>query len=186
MSIRARCRCGKKFQVKDSSAGKKFKCTECSAVVKVPEPEVDELEDFEDEEELDDGELKLPVRRKKKRPSKALTMTQGILWESAKSTPMIILRIFGLLNGIPGIFISVAYFVMSLISLCTLNILMFLIFLACGMLGFIGSKAACGYGMKASADVIWTGPASIIVGIILANLAVLIPAIAMRVMFMHN
>ena len=87
MPIAVSCsQCEKKLKVKDEAAGKKVRCPGCSSVIQVPqaaEPEVDELEEFDDdfevrrpqkknkrrtEEEFDDGEddfgAELPARSK--------------------------------------------------------------------------------------------------------------------------
>src|SRR5262245_32144404 len=45
MSIQVECECGKKMRVKDDAGGKRVKCPECHAMVKIPLP--DESPDFE-------------------------------------------------------------------------------------------------------------------------------------------
>ncbi|MDB5341148.1 MAG: hypothetical protein JWN70_6767 [Planctomycetaceae bacterium] len=55
--------CDKKLKVKDEAAGKKVRCPGCSGIVAVPkpaEPEVDELEDFDD-----DFEVHKPKKKRK-------------------------------------------------------------------------------------------------------------------------
>ena len=55
MSIAVQCDCGKKYQVGDDKAGKKFRCKACNEVVAIPKPaaepadEWDEFDDFGDE-----------------------------------------------------------------------------------------------------------------------------------------
>ena len=51
MPIAISCDCGKNYRLKDSLAGKKFRCSECDRVVKVPQQESSdeaELDDFND------------------------------------------------------------------------------------------------------------------------------------------
>lgn len=170
MSIAARCRCGKKFQVKTSAAGKKFKCTECGEVVKVPEEQLDELEDFDEDEDeaddFDDGEIKMPVRRKKKKSSKAASMAKGIALQAAKDAPAALIRISGIVLGILGAFTTVVGFLLSLIcfgSSFPAAILAMVLTVMC----YLGTKAALGLGLKVSHENVWQGTGSIFVGNIL-------------------
>lgn len=51
MAINVRCRCGRRIKVRDSAAGKRVRCPDCSKPVSVPEPEPEYLEDYEEYEE---------------------------------------------------------------------------------------------------------------------------------------
>jgi acetyl esterase/lipase len=77
MLINLRCRkCGKRYQLKNSAAGRKFRCKECEAPIKVPQPEPEEVEDiweadsFEDEEDDWDDPVPAPSRRSPSRKKK--------------------------------------------------------------------------------------------------------------------
>ena len=83
MAIKIKFRkCEAKFSVKDAAAGRRVKCRECGAPIKVPVPktEEEELLDFDTAAYVDDpsgdeppsnkpsgGTQSLPRRRKKKR-----------------------------------------------------------------------------------------------------------------------
>ncbi|WP_339728453.1 DUF1559 domain-containing protein [uncultured Gimesia sp.] len=61
MTISFQCKkCGKNYKVSDDKAGKKIKCRQCSAPVRIPEAEVD---DFTDDWEEEAEETPLPRRR---------------------------------------------------------------------------------------------------------------------------
>lgn len=66
MSIKFRCKkCGKNYQVSDDKAGRKIKCRQCAAPIKIPELEIDDFsEDWEEEEEYAP-----PVRKRSKKSS---------------------------------------------------------------------------------------------------------------------
>ena len=51
MAINVRCRCGRRIKVRDSAAGKRVRCPDCSKPVSVPEAEPEYLEDYEEYEE---------------------------------------------------------------------------------------------------------------------------------------
>src|SRR5260370_33038327 len=77
MSVSITCPCGKKYRVKDTLAGKKIRCTDCTEVLKVPlqdagnVAELDELDTLptpsRDQEE---GQSSRPPRTKRR--SKAI------------------------------------------------------------------------------------------------------------------
>jgi hypothetical protein len=78
MSISMTCPCGKKYRLKDTSAGKKLRCADCGEVLKIP------LQDAGDEAELDEfdalpavarsqGERQTALPPRIKRPSKVKT-----------------------------------------------------------------------------------------------------------------
>ncbi|QDT39972.1 hypothetical protein Pan241w_00250 [Gimesia alba] len=68
MSIKFQCKkCGKNYKVSDDKAGKKIKCRECAAPVKIPELEVD---DFNEDWEEEDEDTPPPPRRRAKSVSK--------------------------------------------------------------------------------------------------------------------
>lgn len=65
MTIKFQCKkCGKNYQVSDDKAGRKIKCRECSAPVKIPELESDDL--YDDWEEEEAAPAPAPRRRKRK------------------------------------------------------------------------------------------------------------------------
>lgn len=181
MSITARCRCGKKYQVKNSAAGKKFKCTECGVPVSIPAEQLDDLNDFEDEEEedeFDDGEIKMPVRRKKKKSSKTMSMAKGIAWEAGKEAPTVILKIIGIGVGSIGYLFVILYGVGAIFSLLTpRGIVQAPLLLFFAMPIFMGSRAALGGGLKVSRDNVWEGPGSVAAGIVLTIFGILLPVI---------
>lgn len=65
MSIKFKCKkCGKGYKVGDEKAGKKIKCRQCAAPVKIPEPDVEDFsEDWEEEEYVPQ-----PRRRTRSKP----------------------------------------------------------------------------------------------------------------------
>ena len=86
MSIAVECDCGKEIRVSDDAGGKKVRCPECHALVRVPvskvEPDVEVLEDepeqprprkaaktavAEDEDDEEPGERKKRAVKKRKR-----------------------------------------------------------------------------------------------------------------------
>lgn len=74
MTISFQCRkCGKKYKVNDDKAGKKIKCRQCEAVMKIPLVEADDF--LEDLDEDDDNDLEMdftpPVRRRKQNPARS-------------------------------------------------------------------------------------------------------------------
>lgn len=85
MVIKVRCRCGKGIKVRDSAAGKRVRCPECSKPVKIPEPVIEEFDDYGDdayEDDPYDQPAAPPPRRRKpaasgKRPSKAKKKSAG-------------------------------------------------------------------------------------------------------------
>ncbi|WP_417392203.1 DUF1559 domain-containing protein [Gimesia sp.] len=68
MTINFQCKkCGKNYKVSDDKAGKKVKCRQCDAPVRIPELDTDELsEDWEEPE----PEFEAPARRRKSSPSR--------------------------------------------------------------------------------------------------------------------
>jgi hypothetical protein len=103
MSITANCSCGKKYQVKDDFAGKKFKCKDCGETVKVPAEQIDDLEDYEEDEEEEEDDFDAPVRRPKKRSSSG--RSKSVKRRSTPAGPNPILRVTGILFGILGFFL---------------------------------------------------------------------------------
>ena len=96
MAIKIKCRkCEAKFSVKDAAAGRRVKCRECGAPIKVPVPktEEEELLDFDTAAYGDDpsgdeppgnepsgGTQPLPRRRKKKRTGSESAAASGGKW----------------------------------------------------------------------------------------------------------
>jgi hypothetical protein len=66
MSIQVECDCGKVMRVKDDAVGKRVKCPDCHAMVKIPLP--DESPDFE---VVEDDDQPKPRLRKGTKPVKA-------------------------------------------------------------------------------------------------------------------
>ncbi len=66
MTIAVRCSgCGNVLHAKESAAGKKSKCPDCGAVVKIPTPKLDDLEDADDDDEEEEAPAyRRPPRRK--------------------------------------------------------------------------------------------------------------------------
>lgn len=56
MAIQVQCRCGRSMKVRDNAAGKRVRCPQCQKPVRVPEPEIDEVEEVFDDESEDDGD----------------------------------------------------------------------------------------------------------------------------------
>ncbi|MDB5336910.1 MAG: hypothetical protein JWN70_2529 [Planctomycetaceae bacterium] len=178
MSITVRCACGKKYQLKDDAAGKKFKCKECSEVVKVPDEQIDDLEDVDEEEDdWDDGEMKLPVRKKKKKSSKAASMAKGIAWEAAKGAPVIFLQITGMIFGVSGYITGGLYLILAAFGLIGVNLIVIVGGATMALLSFLGARGAMGFGFKVSGDTEWKGNGSIIAGIIVVNCCIGLPVI---------
>lgn len=178
MSISVRCTCGKKYQLKDDAAGKKFKCKECSEVVKVPDEQIDDLEDVDDEEdEWDDGEMKLPVRKKKKKGSKTASMAKGIAWKAAKGAPAVFLKVTGIFYGVLGYLLGVLSLVMAAVGLLRVSLPIFGVGAVVAVAALMGARASMGLGLKVSGDEPWTGNGSIIAGIIIVNFCWALPAI---------
>lgn len=64
MTISFQCnKCGKNYKVSDDKAGKKIKCRQCSAPVRIPEADID---DFSDDWEEEAEETPVPRRRTRK------------------------------------------------------------------------------------------------------------------------
>ncbi len=190
MSISVRCTCGKKYQLKNDAAGKKFKCKECSEVVKVPDEQIDDLEDVDDEEdEWDDGEVKLPVRKKKKKKgSKAAAMATGIAWEAAKGAPGLFVRIAGIFVGIVGApcaLWALSFTGSSLIATFTMGSgIAFMMFCwGCFMTVtcLLGVRASFGFGLKVSGEYIWEGTGSVIVGMMIVGFSIICMAVTVVV-----
>ncbi|QDU03592.1 hypothetical protein V6x_33140 [Gimesia chilikensis] len=105
MTISFECRqCGKKYKVGDDKAGKKIKCKECEAVMKIPVPAGDDfLEAFDEEEEMD---YSPPTRRRKKSPAKpAKSKRKKQTASKVKPGPLIAIGAVVLLLGGGGYFL---------------------------------------------------------------------------------
>ena len=48
MSISIACSCGKKYRVKDTLAGKKIRCSDCTELIRVPAQVADEDAEFDE------------------------------------------------------------------------------------------------------------------------------------------
>jgi hypothetical protein len=118
MSITANCSCGKKYQVKDDFAGKKFKCKDCGETVKVPAEQIDDLEDYEEDEEEEEDDFDAPVRRPKKRSSSG--RSKSVKRRSTPAGPNPILRVTGILFGILGFIIAVLYYIAAFVFIIVL------------------------------------------------------------------
>jgi hypothetical protein len=118
MSITANCSCGKKYQVKEDFAGKKFKCKDCGETVKVPAEQIDDLEDYEEDEEEEEDDFDAPVRRPKKRSSSG--RSKSVKRRSTPAGPNPILRVTGILFGILGFIIAVLYYIAAFVFIIVL------------------------------------------------------------------
>lgn len=189
MSITARCRCGKKYQVKNDSAGKKFRCKECDEIVKVPAEKFDDLEELDDLDDFDDDEepeeeFRRPVRRKKKRSSKQWAMAKGILSQAGKDAPAVAVQIFGLIVGVIGYLFVVLYFLLALLVLLgqgPLGVVPAFVAVVLGLIVLLGARGAIGLGLKVSRDSEWTGTTSIITGIIVTIFGITFPGLVVYV-----
>lgn len=172
MSITARCRCGKKYQVKSDAVGKKFKCKECGRSVTIPDEVLDDLEDVDDyADDSYEEEVAPPVRKKKRRRSSGV----GFQFGDGK-----ILRVIGLVIGLIGYVSSVCYFlaalgyfVMMLLILTAshgpdvvpLMLVRVVIMVVAGIATWFGARAACGHGTDGDVKD-WNALARIITGIV--------------------
>lgn len=188
MSITARCRCGKKYQVKNDSAGKKFRCKECDEIVKVPAEQFDDLEELDDLEDFDDyeeeEEFRRPVRRKKKRSSKQWAMAKGILSQAGKDAPAAAVQIFGLIVGVIGYLFVVLYFLLAFLLLLgrgPLGAVPAFVAVVLGLIVLLGARGAIGLGLKVSRESEWTGTTSIITGIIVTIFGITFPGLVVYV-----
>jgi hypothetical protein len=158
MSITARCRCGKKYQLKAAAAGKKFRCKECESTVQVPDEQLDDLEDAADYEEDEEEELRVPVRRSKK-PRRRSQSYNGPDFDQ-------VLRVFGIVTGIIGYISSVLCFLGGLVYGFLLIVVLSarhnaeaiailfglgLVQFVFGVIYWIAARAACG-GTNAGSD----------------------------------
>jgi hypothetical protein len=75
MAISVACECGKKYRVKDSLAGKKIRCADCSELIRIPKPKaapVDDEDEFAElleesrEQEESQPALPPPIKRRAK------------------------------------------------------------------------------------------------------------------------
>jgi hypothetical protein len=73
MTISFKCRkCGKQYKVSDDKAGRKIKCRQCEAVMKIPVLEADDfLEELDDDEDDLEMDFTPPVRRRKQSPTRS-------------------------------------------------------------------------------------------------------------------
>lgn len=181
MSITARCHCGKKYQVRSDAAGRKFKCKECNATVKVPAEELDELESVDDYAEEPEEELRVPVRRRKKRPSKHWATAKGILWEAGKDAPAAIVQITGLIIGAIGFLFVGLYFLLAIIWLPRGGLGPAFVAVVLGLTVLLGARGATGMGLKVTRDNVWTGTGSIIAGMIVTVFGITLPALVVYV-----
>jgi hypothetical protein len=108
----------------------------------------------------------MPVRRKKKKSSKAVSMAQGIAWQAAKGTPAALVRIAGIIVGVLGAFITVLGFFL-MVGCFTGNFLVGLVVMTLTIMCYFGTRAALGFGLKVSQEYVWEGTGSIFVGIVL-------------------
>jgi hypothetical protein len=75
MSISIACSCGKKYRVKETLAGKKIRCADCSEPIKVPvqvadnDPEFDEYGALPSAADDEENEPALPPRTKRRSKS---------------------------------------------------------------------------------------------------------------------
>ena len=67
MPILVHCDCGKATKVRDELAGKKIRCPKCKAVMEVPEPLVEPLEEDDPEFLVEAGEPPLPTPKPAKK-----------------------------------------------------------------------------------------------------------------------
>jgi len=121
MSISIACSCGKTYRVKETLAGKKIRCADCSELINVPAQVVedDEFDEFATLEPADDdgeeSEPSLPPRVKRRskttkheetpnRPARQRVLKQG-WFESTNG---------GVLGGILMMVIAVVWFVVGL------------------------------------------------------------------------
>ncbi|QDT91774.1 DUF1559 family PulG-like putative transporter [Gimesia algae] len=75
MTISFKCKkCGKNYKVSDDKAGKKFKCRQCEAPVRIPELETD---DFSEDWEEPEPEYEAPARRRKSSAPKNKSKSKG-------------------------------------------------------------------------------------------------------------
>lgn len=97
MPIDVQCAsCGKRYDIKDSLAGRNLPCKECGAGMPVPHSGLDHEEDFGD-----DGNVSEPAPSRRKR-SESKKTTRGKL-NSSTSKPGVLKRIFAVLGVLFGI-----------------------------------------------------------------------------------
>lgn len=180
-----RCTCGKKYQLKDDAAGKKFKCKDCAEVVKIPDKQIDDLEDADDEEDDgDDGEMNLPARKQSKESSQAVVMVQGTIWDAANDVTVTLVWIAGIFMGLLGaifllwaVFFTVLGSIMGLVLLSPIGFVIFFASLVWGsfltVACYLGAKASFGLGLKISRGNVWRGTGSIVVGMLIVGFVIL-------------
>jgi hypothetical protein len=191
MSITANCSCGKKYQVKEDFAGKKFKCKDCGETVKVPAEQIDDLEDYEEDEE-DEDDFDAPVRRPKKHGSSG--RSKSVKRRSIPSGPNPILRVTGILFGILGFIIAVVYYICAFMCLVALvmtfsgrivvplHLMVMAVLLAASIgLGFFtwrAAQAACNIEIEGS----WTETLEDNLRIILGIVGIFMPSLCWTVL----
>ena len=86
MPISVTCECGKTLKAPDTSAGKKAKCPECSAVIKIPEQvfDAEEIDEYEDDEAAEENPYSTPVRSKSGQRKACPACGEMILADAAK------------------------------------------------------------------------------------------------------
>lgn len=95
MTISFQCKkCGKSYKVSDEKAGKKFKCRQCTAPVRIPEADVD---DFSDNWEEEEAEYAPAPRRRPRSASKKSKPKQNHKKKSSAGSNQNILIIGGII-----------------------------------------------------------------------------------------
>lgn len=108
MTISFKCKkCGKGYKVSDDKAGKKVKCRQCSALIRIPEAEIDDFsEDWEEEE----ASFTPPQRRRTRTKTKSKTKSKGKKKSSSNSNQGLLV-----VGGIVGFLVvgGIAFFLIS-------------------------------------------------------------------------
>lgn len=169
MSITAHCVCGKRYQVKEAAAGKKFKCKECDETVTVPNAELDELEDYDDDEEEEFRPA--PAHRRKGKSQKSRPSAKSSKKLTSDNIQAFLL-VPGFILGILGIILGCLYSLIGSILLAKIQpggcVLMWLL----SGLTIFGGRAAMGKGLQFSTGEPWKGGGSMIVGILMVGLGI--------------
>lgn len=105
MAITVKCKkCSKAYKVGDDKAGKKFKCRQCSAPIKIPDLEIDDfMDDLDDDSDGEFAEYTPATRKRPKSKPKKKTKKSS----SNSNQTLLVVGAIGamLLIGIAGFFI---------------------------------------------------------------------------------